>query len=353
MISLNSSTGFVRVLQVLLSIISIGINSKSILTNESISAITDSITSSNSINSTDTLSFNSSSTPELISLVSSSLTTVSHTYYSGIAPNLLSIGQSGLFSSPKLITGFASSLSSIGQLTYTTGLSSSELSQLALWFTSFSYQLSEYGSWDCSSSIDLYDQYNITNSIDLIQLNDWNGVNYTDYLINTNDSNQLLNQLRNLTYYNYNISLINYNQTNEILNNDLLLSLSNDCNLKKASIAINLLGLLSFFISSGSVLTSAINLFNSSNKASLTKANEDTYSIVSTFAHLKKPVPNELNEIISINQENNTVIELNSNLSDNLTLSTVTELENFQSNEEPLFRLKFSRAILFPSLEKN
>jgi hypothetical protein len=400
--ALNTFTAYTRILQVVTSIISIGINGKLTSSGNSLDSshhLLNQLVQSSAIQAPSASStpsygnyFSSSSKPQVLTLVTSSYTLLSHFIFSWIAPSLLTLGNNGLVSSPREVHGLGTAVQSFGEKLFAGGLAGSEFPLLALWFSSFTYQTAEYGSWSCGSVENLLTQYNVTDDITTVELSEFLGYNFTamaddsSHTTNNTDINKIIGSLFNITSNNKGLVFSNWNETSERYRQELLIDLSQDCQLKKASIGISSLGAILFFFSSGAVVISAVQMYIASTtqnyeheigNSSRSRHNyyfntgSITYSIVSTFAHLKpsSPIDSANQEVFRLTQDDNMVAEIDTVLPNGITLRTTTELETVEHTPmsdasgrpkasqtfdkvKPLFILGYNRAILFPTLER-
>ncbi|KAK6204564.1 uncharacterized protein RJT21DRAFT_4003 [Scheffersomyces amazonensis] len=204
------------------------------------------------LNLFDNLTFSSTSKPIIISLLSGSITCGSHSTL--IGSNLIGLRPSTTISSSNFL-GLSKS-----QLAYLSTITSSEIGSIGIWFTSTIYQASMYGNWKCDDITSLLLNYNLTDSSFPNSILS----NYFGF-IPTYSGLQVSNSMNSITTDNL---------TTIIAQTNLLLKLSNDCQMRKATLSISTIGLLTYVISSGFMVTAAYtfyinlkdNLQNSDNK---------------------------------------------------------------------------------------
>lgn len=252
MVHLTTFAGSTRFLQVVFSIIHLALNGK--LT-ENVNGLSSLVSQLNS-NGNSTLSLINSKTSNALSLATSGFTITSQPLLSSVKYFTTDIEHD--FTDLKL----ARYGINLAQTSYLTGLSSTETSSVGLWFATFIYQTAQYGSWDCNDPENLITQYNLTGDVvsegilDFLGIDDLDNEDSLSNATSSNELNELLEQIWNLTSTPINIS--KYNTTGELTKSELMIRLSQDCYIKKASIGVSFFLFSFFVITSGAVSYSFI-----------------------------------------------------------------------------------------------
>ncbi len=255
MVQTSTVAGSARIFQLLFSIVSLALNGKLTTNKSSLSSLVSDLNS----NANSSLSILHNTASDGLSLTSSGFTLTSQPFLSLVRYFTTDIEHelpelnNARFGINKL------------QTSYLAGISGSEIGSIGLWFGTFVYQTAKYGSWDCSNPENFLSQYNLTGDALKQNLNEFLGVSYEgqeESLQNasSNDEiNELLGQLWNLTSEPINIS--KYNSSGELTKSELMVQLTQDCYIKKASIGVSFLGLVVLLVSSGAVSYSFMNLY--------------------------------------------------------------------------------------------
>lgn len=300
MVQLTTFTGSTRFLQIILSIIQLALNGK--LTANNNNGLSSLISDLNN-NGNTTYNLLSSQTSNGISLASSGFTITSQPILSSVKyfTTALEHDFSDLNSARYGVN--------LKQTSYLTSLSGTELSSIGVWFAIFIYQTANYGNWDCNDPESLINQYNLTGDfvsegvLDFFGIEDLDSSDDEFNATSSNEINGLLEQIWNLTSTPINIS--KYNTTGELTKSQLMVRLSQDCYIKKASIGVSFLIFVLFLASSGAV----------------------SYSFIKFRTALENKL-HSTNEEESINSE-----------------------ELGDSEQKKKFKLKYSYANTFPSVE--
>lgn len=178
----------------------------------------------------------------ILGLVASAMTVTSHTGL--ISLNTIQRYQKGgpsfTLRDSKSIIGKLG----LSQTGYLTSLSGTEVGSLGVWFSTFIVQTAENGNWNCDDIESLLYQYDI------------NGNSVLDYML---ENFYLQLDSSNSKQLPANWSSVEAFQKQS----QMLLKLSNNCKIKKASIAISCLGLISYVLTGSLVGFSAMKLFSS------------------------------------------------------------------------------------------
>lgn len=152
------------------------------------------------------------------------------------------------------------------QTAYLAGISATEISSIGLWLGTFVYQTAKFGSWDCENPESLIKQYNLTGDalgdgvLDFLGTEDASNttLGITDGTAIDDELSEILGQLWNLT--SQPISISKYNSSGELTKANLMVRLSQDCYIKKASIGVSFFNFIFFVLTSSSVTYSFLKL---------------------------------------------------------------------------------------------
>lgn len=345
MVSLSSLVSSSRSLQIVLSVILIGLTSKLLSNRCSLASASELLSEYNSATNGTNLELSNSWKTEAATLSSALITFIScviNYYYPTTAlyflKNSAQISADSTISDYNFITLSAEEFSKRGPLSVSalhtsilTTLTSSESVSNAFWFVNMIIQISDFASSDCDSISGLLDTYNLTGSSTTSSLSNYFNFN----LGNSNTSNiydEFYSALSSLNLTNLDdLSLTNLNTT--ILESELLLSLSSDCSVKKSTMALTILIWITHIISSG-LLTSEIVSF--CNKFSTTKS-----KVIKKLEQVKQDEENKAEEEENGDEDLNTAVvgdkTVNSDANHNVLLTF--------SHRWGLFDIKFKDGI--------
>lgn len=273
-ISTATTTTTSKSLQIVLSIILIGLTSKILSDRSSLSSAADLLSDYNSSTNGTSLSLSNSWKIEASSLSSSTFTlasTVFNYFYPTTATSLfksLKTTCDSTISDYNFITLSVEDVANSSPLSissfhtaYLTSLVSSETISNSFWFVNMIIQISDFASTDCYSIENLLDNYNLTGISTTESL-----LNYFNLFSNENDTvsniyEEFYSALNNLNLTNIeNLSLTSLNGST--LQSNLLLSLNQDCQIKKSSMALTILIWVSHLFSSGILTFEMVSFFN-------------------------------------------------------------------------------------------
>lgn len=283
MITVSSTTTFGKVLQVILSVVLVGLTSKMLSNRSSISSVSDLLSDFNtSVNGT-SLDLDNTWQIQAASLSSSLFTFVSTIFNYFYPTSVLSlfknnshIGTNTAVSAHNYIKVSTDDFTNSNPFTisaiftsYLTSLTSSETISNVFWFVNMIIQIVDNAANECDSVSDLLDVYNLTGTSTTESL--LNYFNIFDNSSSGSTTSEIYQSLYDtLTSLNItgieNIGITDLNGTD--IQSELLLSLSGDCQMKKTSMALTIIMWITHIISSG-VLTSEI--FSFINKFQTTK----------------------------------------------------------------------------------
>ncbi|GAV30392.1 hypothetical protein PMKS-003903 [Pichia membranifaciens] len=274
MVSVATSTAITKSLQLVLSVLVLGLSSKLLSNRSSLSSASAALSDHNL--SKNGIGFNLTNPWEIeaAAVSSSAFTLVSsgfNYFYPTTAMTLLkgsasSISSDSSVSPHNFVSLTADEFANSSPLSvsavhtsYLTSLVSSETLSNAFWFVNMIVQIADFASDDCSSVSDILDNYNLTGVSNSQSL--YNYFNYFDNSSTSTVYNEIYEALALFNITNLgDIQITDLNGTT--LQSDLLLSLSHDCQVKKASMALSILVWVTHILSSGLLTSELVSFWN-------------------------------------------------------------------------------------------
>lgn len=275
MVSLASGTTLSKGLQLVLSVIVMGLGSKLLSSRSSLSSASDALSEYNLSNNGTAFDLTNSWKIEAAAVSSSAFTLVSSAFnyfYPTTALKLFKSSSSSISSDESVSQYNFISLSahdfansspfsvSTIHTSYLASLVSSEALSNAFWFVNMIVQIADFAGNDCSSISDLLDTYNLTGISTSQSLS-----NYFNYFDNSSSTSTVYEEIAEaLSLFNitdlgdFQISNLN----GSVLQSELLLSLSHDCQIKKSSMALSILVWVTHIFSSGLLTSEIVSFLN-------------------------------------------------------------------------------------------
>ncbi|KAG7847003.1 hypothetical protein KL941_002796 [Ogataea angusta] len=164
---------------------------------------------------------------------------------------------------------------SLKQAGYASSLFGSEVLSQALWVVNVIIQVSQFGSQSCSNVEGLISSYNLTSDLSDFILSNYYNENGSDNL--TSSDSELYDQIENLFSQSNSSNplgslsslLDSYNSNNLTTlekQSALLLKLASNCQLKKSSMALSIITLATYLLTSTFLASSAVSFVNQYHK---------------------------------------------------------------------------------------
>lgn len=274
MVSVASSTALSKSLQLVLSVIVLGLSSSLLSNRSSLSSASEALSDYNLSNNGTGFNLTNSWKTEAAAVSSSAFTLFSSGFNYFYPTTALTIfrGSGSFISSDSAVSPYnfvsvpadefanSSPLSvSAVHTSYLTSLVGSETLSNAFWFVNMIVQIADFASDDCSSVSDLLDNYNLTGVSNSQSLS-----NYFNYFDNSSTSTVYDEIHETLALFNItdlgDFQITDLNGTS--LQSDLLLSLNHDCQVKKASMALSILVWITHILSSGLLTSELVSFWN-------------------------------------------------------------------------------------------